>query len=97
MTQWEFIDEGLSGDTMALWRSKQSGDMVEVKDTYSNPVSNAIARTERFEVTYESPHMGRRNDLSDDFGNYLEAFDYATDVMGENLEDWLEELGYNEK
>jgi len=90
VTEWQEIEEGLDGQTVALFKNTVSADEVEIRDTYPNPVS--LFKGDRYEVIYDRNNGVPVPGLSGTFKDDENAFEYAVEtLMGENLENYHKE------
>lgn len=87
MSDWQQIEEGLDGQTVAFFQDQTSGDEIEVRDTYTNPVQLLDVRDNRYKVIYDR-HSGLPDlDLSDTFGRPQDALRYTVEgLIGEDLD-----------
>jgi len=87
MSDWTQIEEGLDGQTVAMFQDQTSGDEIEVRDTYTNPVQLLDVRDNRYKVIYDRMSGLPDHTLSDTFGRPQDALEYAIEgIIGEELE-----------
>ena len=86
---WEQLEEGLDGQSIAFFRDQESGDEIEVRDSYPNPVALMVAREDRYQVVYDRRSGLPDTGLGDSFARVEDALEYAVEgLMGDDLEDY---------